>query len=55
MVEVSQMKNLAEVFKQWRWAEKMTTREAAQWIGIPHSTYWRMEQGKPSEQRKERA
>jgi len=41
--------NLAEVLKQWRWSEKLTTREAALWIGLTNSTYSRMENGKPTD------
>ena len=39
--------NLGCVLKQWRWAEKLTTRDAALWIGIKNSTYSRIERGYP--------
>ena len=38
---------LAEVLKQWRWASKLSTRDAAKKIGITNSTYWRLERGHP--------
>ena len=43
------MNNLSEVLSKWRWSEKMTSREAALWIGLTKSTYFRMEQGKPTD------
>jgi DNA-binding XRE family transcriptional regulator len=41
------MNTLSEVLKQWRWATKLGTREAAKRIGISNSTYSRMERGYP--------
>jgi hypothetical protein len=36
---------LSEVLKQWRWAKKISVREAAKLIGIGFSTLSRVENG----------
>jgi DNA-binding XRE family transcriptional regulator len=38
---------IAELLKAWRWREDMTIREAAERVGIPWSTYARVEKGYP--------
>lgn len=38
---------IGEVLSDWRYAERMGIREAAEKIGISHSTLSRIENGKP--------
>ena len=39
------MKRLGKLVATWRWAEKLTAREAAEMIGLTPSTYSRLERG----------
>ena len=39
------MKRLGKLISNWRWAEKLTAREAAAMIGLSPSTYSRLERG----------
>ena len=39
------MKKLGKLVATWRWAEKLTAREAAEMIGLTPSTYSRLERG----------
>ena len=39
------MQNLAEVLRQWRFAARLTVREAAAKIGLESATYSRLERG----------
>ena len=41
---------LCDVLKQWRWAERLSVREAAKVIGVSSSTLNRFENGKPADQ-----
>jgi hypothetical protein len=38
--------NLGKVLKDWRWANKFTTRQAASMVGISHTALFRLEHGK---------
>ena len=37
--------NLSKVLAQWRWAQKLSVREAASVIGLPPATLSRLERG----------
>jgi len=39
--------NIGNVLRNWRLLEKMTLQQAAERIGIPWSTYQRVEKGHP--------
>ena len=39
------MKRLGKLIANWRWAEKLTVRDAAEMIGLTPSTYSRLERG----------
>lgn len=41
--------NLAAVLKQWRWASKLTLRDAAKQIGVSHTTLLRIENGQAAD------
>ena len=45
------MKNLGMVLRQWRWASKLSVRDAAKQMGINHSTLCRIEHGKETDSR----
>lgn len=38
---------IGELVKAWRWREELSVREAAEKIGISHTTLSRIERGKP--------
>jgi transcriptional regulator with XRE-family HTH domain len=38
---------IAEVLRSWRHHQEMTLREAAERVGVPASTYQRIERGHP--------
>ena len=39
---------LAWILREWRWAVKWTTLDAAKAIGLSKATYYRIEQGYPA-------
>ena len=39
------MKRLAELLRAWRWASKLSVREASELIGLTAPTYSRLERG----------
>lgn len=42
---------LSKILKAWRYKEEMSMRDAAKWLGVSTATYWRIENGKPMEQK----